>query len=238
MKKLFYLLLALGTLASSCGQSYEITGTSTVSHLDGQKLYLKVSAENELIAIDSCDVVHGRFSFSGRLDSTRLATVYMDERSLLPVVLENGKINIRIDHTQQICSGTPMNDKLTEFLKHYNQIASQRAELVHLHDQAIMNGSDMGEIVKELNQRALQLENDEDKLVTSFITDNFDNTLGPGVFMMMTGHTEYPMLSPWIEDIMSKATDRFKNDPYVKSYYEKAKENEAIMNGTKEMPRK
>ena len=56
--------------------------------------------------------------------------------------------------------------------------------------------------------------------------------------MMMTGHTEYPMLSPWIEDIMSKATDRFKNDPYVKSYYEKAKENEAIMNGTKEMPRK
>jgi len=215
MKKLFYLLLALGTLASSCGQSYEITGTSTVSHLDGQKLYLKVSAENELIA-----------------------TVYMDERSLLPVVLENGKINIRIDHTQQICSGTPMNDKLTEFLKHYNQIASQRAELVHLHDQAIMNGSDMGEIVKELNQRALQLENDEDKLVTGFITDNFDNTLGPGVFMMMTGHTEYPMLSPWIEDIMSKATDRFKNDPYVKSYYEKAKENEAIMNGTKEMPRK
>ena len=31
---------------------------------------------------------------------------------------------------------------------------------------------------------------------------------------------------------MSKATDNFKNDAYVKDYYEKAKQNEAIMNGT------
>ena len=30
---------------------------------------------------------------------------------------------------------------------------------------------------------------------------------------------------------MSKATDKFKNDPYVKDYYKKAQENQAIMNG-------
>jgi hypothetical protein len=36
---------------------------------------------------------------------------------------------------------------------------------------------------------------------------------------------------------MSKATDHFKNDPYVKDYYEKAQENQAIMNGMKEMPK-
>lgn len=34
---------------------------------------------------------------------------------------------------------------------------------------------------------------------------------------------------------MSKATDHFKNDPYVKDYYQKAQENEQIMNGTREM---
>lgn len=33
---------------------------------------------------------------------------------------------------------------------------------------------------------------------------------------------------------MSKATDHFKNDPYVKDYYQKAQENEQIMNGTRE----
>jgi hypothetical protein len=54
---------------------------------------------------------------------------------------------------------------------------------------------------------------------------------------MVTNTTMYPQLTPWIEDIMSKATDHFKNDPYVKDYYEKAQENQAIMNGMKEMPK-
>ena len=62
--------------------------------------------------------------------------------------------------------------------------------------------------------------------------DNFDNVLGPGVFFMITANHRYPELSPWIEDIMSKATEKFKNDPYVRDYYRKAQQNQAIMNGT------
>ena len=31
---------------------------------------------------------------------------------------------------------------------------------------------------------------------------------------------------------MSKATEHFKNDPYVRDYYRKAQQNQAIMNGT------
>lgn len=61
--------------------------------------------------------------------------------------------------------------------------------------------------------------------------ENFDNVLGPGVFFMMTAGNTYPELAPWIEDIMSKATDSFKNDAYVKDYYEKAMQNQQIMNG-------
>ena len=76
----------------------------------------------------------------------------------------------------------------------------------------------------------------EDSLVTTFVTDNFDNVLGPGVFMMVTLGNPYPQLTPWIEDIMSKATTHFKNDAYVKDYYQKAQENEQIMNGMREVP--
>ena len=53
---------------------------------------------------------------------------------------------------------------------------------------------------------------------------------------MMTMGNQYPELTPWIEDIMSKATNQFKNDPYVKDYYQKAQENEQIMNGLKDVP--
>ena len=49
--------------------------------------------------------------------------------------------------------------------------------------------------------------------------------------MMLTSGFRYPILTPQIEDIMSKATDKFKNDPYVKEYYQTACENEAKMQG-------
>ena len=76
---------------------------------------------------------------------------------------------------------------------------------------------------------------DRDLKLTLFIVENFDNILGPGVFMMMTSGYRYPVLTPQIEDIMSKATDKFKNDPYVKDYYQVATENQARQNGLHEV---
>ena len=45
------------------------------------------------------------------------------------------------------------------------------------------------------------------------------------------GSFPYPVLTPQIEDIMSKATAKFKNDPYVKEYYQTANEIQARENG-------
>ena len=125
-------------------------------------------------------------------------------------------------------------DKLFGFFKKYQQLQNQQRELVHKHDQAIMNGSDMNVVTQKLNAEAIQLSEQEDKLITNFVTENFDNVLGAGVFFLVTMGNQYPMLSPWIEDIMSKATDTFKNDPYVKDFYQKAQENQQIMNGTRD----
>ena len=78
---------------------------------------------------------------------------------------------------------------------------------------------------------AASIDQKLDDLVTGFITENFDNVLGPGIFMMMTSSFQYPELTPWIEDIMSKATDNFKNDPYVKEYMEAAQKIQNMQNG-------
>lgn len=235
MNKVLYTFIALLTL-TSCASSFDIQGTSNISTLDGRKLYLKVLANNEFKNMDSCDVVHGKFSFTGTVDTVRMANIFMDDESVMPIVLEAGDITIKIDNTQQVVSGTPLNDKLFQFVKKYNQIKNQQADLVHRHDQAIMNGNDMNVVNAQLNARAESLTQEEDRLVTNFVTDNFDNVLGPGVFFMVTIGNEYPILDPWIEDIMSKATDKFKNDPYVKDYYAKAQENQQIMTGMKDMP--
>lgn len=233
MNKILYAFITLLAM-TSCANSYNIQGTSNVSTLDGRMLYLKILKNNDFKNIDSCDVVHGQFHFDGNLDSVRMANIFMDDEAVLPLVLESGDINVKLDDAQQVVSGTPLNDKLFKFFKKYQQLQNQQMELVHKHDQAIMNGSDMEMVTRKLNEEAIQLADQEDKLVTSFVTENFDNVLGPGVFFMVTMRNQYPMLSPWIEDIMSKATEHFKNDPYVKDYYQKAQENEQIMNGTRD----
>ena len=233
MNKILYALLTL-VAATSCTGSYDIAGTSNVGTLDGRMLYLKILNGTEFKTIDSCDVVHGQFHFNGALDTVRMANIFMDNDAVLPLVLESGTISVKLDDAQQTVSGTPLNEKLFAFFKKYQQLQNQQRELVHRHDQAIMDGKDMEEVTRKLNAEAVTLADKEDKLVTGFITDNFDNPLGAGVFFLVTMGNQYPMLSPWIEDIMSKATETFKSDPYVKDYYAKAQENQEIMNGTRD----
>ena len=89
MNKILYAFLTVMAFAS-CANSYNIQGTSNVSTLDGRMLYLKIVKNNELKSIDSCEVVHGQFHFNGTLDSVRMANIYMDNESVMPVVIESG----------------------------------------------------------------------------------------------------------------------------------------------------
>lgn len=231
MNKILYAFVIIATL-TSCAESYSIQGSSSVSSLDGSKLYLKTIKDQELKNLDSCDVVHGKFRFAGLLDTVKLANLYMDDESLMmPVVVEKGEIEIRIDNTSRIVSGSPMNDKLYEFIKRHDQIGNEMNELSHRQSQMLLDGIDEEIINRQLSAEAARLAQQEDSLVTNFIVENFDNILGPGVFMMMTGSYQYPVLTPQIEDIMSKATKKFKEDPYVKQYYQTAQAIQARQNG-------
>ncbi|MCM1079870.1 MAG: DUF4369 domain-containing protein [Bacteroidales bacterium] len=230
MNKILYTILTVLT-CTSCSKSFEVQGTSNISTLDGQMLYLKAVKNGELKNIDSCEVVHGQFKFSGSMDSVCMATIFMDDESVMPIVLEEGNISIQLNNTKQNCTGTVLNDKLSKFIDSYNRLQSQYSDLSHRENQAIMDGADMNAVYKTLTADAESIAVAQDKLITGFICDNFDNILGPGVFMMITSVYEYPELTPWIEDIMSKATDTFKTDNYVKDYMDAAQRNQNIMNG-------
>ena len=230
MKKVLFLSV-ITALFASCASSYSVEGSSSVSALDGNKLYLKALKNNEFKNIDSCDVVHGEFHFTGLLDTVRMASLYMDDESLMPVVLEKGEIVVKIDPARQLVGGTPMNDSLYKFIDKHNQLTNRMNELSHKQSQMLLEGLDEETIDRQLANEAAKIAQEEDNLVMKFIEANFDNVLGPGVFMMITSQYRYPILTPQIEDIMSKATDKFKNDPYVKDYYQTAQENEKRMTG-------
>ena len=233
MRRIVYALIIACTLVS-CAESYSVQGSSSVSALDGSKLYLKAIKDNELKNIDSCEVVHGQFRFAGLLDTVRMANLFMDDESIMPVVLEKGEIGIKIDNASQTVFGTPLNEKLYEFIDFHNQLDNQMNELSHKQSQMLLDGIEEEVINIQLNNEAAEIARREDSLVTNFIVDNFDNVLGPGIFMMITSGYRYPILTPQIEDIMSKATSKFKNDPYVKDYYQVATENQARQTGLSE----
>ncbi len=227
---LYYIVIAV--CLTACSQ-YNIVGSSDLSDIDGRTLYLKAIDLDSLTTVDSCSVVHGKFKFSGSLDSTRIVTLCIDNMAILPVVLEEGEVRVTLNDQRQESKGTPLNDSLTAFNKRYETLISQFEDLEHIQNQGYMNGENMDSINLILVAKQRRLVMKEDELVTSFISANFDNCLGPYVFQLATSNYRYPVLVPWIEALMTKASQKFKDAPYVKEYMETAKQNQDIMTGVK-----
>ena len=229
LSNLWLALLAITTLASCT--KYNIVGTSDMQDVDGRMLYLRAMTGDIPQGLDSCDVVHGKFTFSGALDSVQVVMLCLDNNAVIPVVLEDGKITVEMNEQRQSCKGTPLNDTLTAFTTRYRQLVQQMEDLEHTQNQAYMNAEDMDQVNARLGAIQQLLLEKEDKLVSGFIADNFDNCLGPYVFLMSTQAYEYPVLTPWIEALMAKATDTFKNNPIIKEYMEAAQHNQDVMTG-------
>ena len=227
MNKILYALVILLAL-TSCTKSYYIHGTSNISSLDGRQLYLKGGSGDSLITLDSCEVVHGNFSFKGTLDSVQVAQIYMDDMNLqFPIVLEEGDIQLKLDNTLLRVSGTPLNEKLNTFWTKFTQLRNQFIEIDHEEGVSIMNGHDEEATNARLIKKALLVYANIDKLFTAFVTNNFDNTLSTWGFLTRVSYdmtpNAYPIwmndylyanavsqLPSWVEFIMAKAPDVFK----------------------------
>ena len=232
----FFTVMSVLMSMTSCVKSYSIDGSSDISGLDSRMMYLKTVKNNELKDLDSTEVVHGKFGFTGTTDSVRMAYLVVSEAYTLPLVLEDGDINVRINKARTEWGGTPLNDRLYRFMKSLDSLNLQLQDLEHEYNIAFMDGEDMNEVIPRLS-RANQLINMSiDTLVTQSIADNFDNILGPGLFMIVTQQQRYPEMSPWVVEIMSKATDAFKNDPYVRQYLDNAKYIQNVQNGLEAPP--
>jgi len=225
-------LMLLPILCNSCATQYNVEGTSTVNQLEGKTLYLKYITDNDdLNTLDSCVVQHGRIHFGGTLDSTKMVNVFMGDQSMMAMVLEAGIISINIGEMQQNVTGTPLNDTLYQFIRAKVKLDDALHDLPRKQSQMVMEGVDENtrDSLLYIEYQTLNAEND--KLVSDFIIKNSDNVLGPGIFRIMTSQNNYPypVLTPQLEEIMFHAKPYFKNHPYVKRYFEAAKQNQERM---------
>ena len=219
------LLLLFPVLLAACAEQYVVDGSTTVHGMEGKMLYLKVYDQKDMKNLDSCFVTHGKFTFSGNMDSTVMANLFLGDQSLMPIVIEQGDIVLKIDELTQVVTGSPLNDTLYNFIQRKTQIDNQLAELPRREGRMVMDGMEHEEVLARLRAEAQRLNFQSDQLVTSFIKKNYTNVLGPGVFMIMTSELAYPILTPQIEELTLGAPSYFLNHPYVKEYLRVAQEN-------------
>lgn len=223
MRKLFFFLMAVFVLAfSSCASQYNIDGNSSLACLDGKKLYLRTKSyanqETRTINVDSCVVIHGRFTFGGSADSITLAEVYMGDEMLMPVVLEGGELLMQVDNYGQTVTGGPLNERLTEFLQRRFRYDNELFELESKARKLLFAGVPMEQVEAQLApQRKVLVQKIED-LEVKFVLDNHNNALGTGYFMQMASQLGFPAMTDQLRRIVDKAPSSFLRNPQVSSY--------------------
>ena len=138
-------------------------------------LYLKVFKDNDMCSIDSARVVHGRFDFRGAMDSVMMASLYMDDQSIMPVVLEEGVVSLKLAEVLQSATGTPLNDTLQNFVTRKTQLDARLEELSHKESRMVMDGMDHEEVLRILGREAAEINEENDRLVTRFISRNYNS---------------------------------------------------------------
>ncbi len=218
-------LLTAALACTSCAEQYNLLGTTNVHELEGKMMYLKVYDTDDLRNMDSCRVLHGKFEFRGTMDTVVMVNLFAEEQSVMPVVLEGGELTVRIDDVAQQMSGSPLNDSLYNFIHRKTQLDNQISELSRKEGRMIMDGMEFDEVVAHLNAEYASLKQMNEALETSFIKRNYNNVLGPGIFMIMTSTYTYPIITPQIEEILTSATPYFMSNDYVKAYTKMARQN-------------
>lgn len=228
-------LLVFSLLLVSCSKKYKIEGNSSVTSLDGKMLYLKSFQGEDWVTVDSAEVVHGLFSMKGAADTVRMVTLYMDNDGIMPLVLENGTVKITISNTELLAEGTPLNDALYEFIEKRNAMELQLGELERKEARMVLDGIKLEDVQVELAQEKEKLMSEMNAYVKDFIIANYENVLGPSVFMMMCSTLPYPIMTSQIEDIIRTAPSVFKEDAFVKDFLSKAKENMKLIEEQKRL---
>ena len=224
-----FALVAL-LFSTSCRSEYLIEGSSSVSRLDGKMLFVKISDGERMINIDSAEVVHGLFRMQGEVDSAFIASLYMDDQSIMPLVVERGNIQIKIDNGRIVASGTPLNEKLYDFVEKKITLDNLAYEMERKGNRMIMDGTSIDVVEQELSKGHEKLSKELDSLVKTFIKDNYENALGPGMFIMMVNGFPYPMMTPLVEELVNEAPESFKSNNLVKKYMDAAKQNTEKLN--------
>lgn len=216
------LLLSAAALLCGCATQYDIAGNSSIAEVDGHMLYLRVAGdgvEQISCSIDSCKVVHGRFRFGGEMDSVVLAQVCLGNELMMPIVLENGSMQVSLDPVGQTVVGGELNKRLYNFLQKRDRLENQLWQAEQECIRALRSGKgNIVELHETLRRRAAKLNRQIEEAETRFVVDNYTNALGPGYYIMLCNQQIFPVMTEQLRRIADEAPDDFFHNPFINNY--------------------
>ena len=156
MKNRFYIAFVSSLVVLtyvSCAEKYVIEGTTSQYFQDGTVAYIKQfeigSRDIDFRAIDSCEVLHGKFDMTGALDSVMMVRLYMGTDNF-PMVLEPGRVTISIADNIVKIEGTELNERLYAFLTQRDSLKIMYDDLPKRESKMYLDGYTQQEIIQEL----------------------------------------------------------------------------------------
>ncbi|MFA6701552.1 MAG: TlpA disulfide reductase family protein [Dysgonamonadaceae bacterium] len=220
MNKLIYLITAMTIVFASCKPTtgYNLKGTITDTVYEGTMVYLQELTDSAIVNVDSAKVIDGAFTFKGNTDSTVVRIVSLDQqvnpqnRYIVPVVLESGKISLAFDSLITV-KGTPLNDKYNSFREgDQRKITTKLDKFMNEFSTLRANG----ELTEEKNQELMiqydLLINQYDSVNYIFTKENIQNPLGEFLFV-----SNGPSFSPEKQrELINLSSESLKAKPFVK----------------------
>ena len=168
-----------------------------------------------LLAFTSCA---SEYKIEGSSSVSRL------DGKMLFVKVPSGDRMLSID-SAEVIHGMFKMEGITDFVGKKTSLDDRAYELERQESRMIMDGKAPDEIQREITREREKLAAEMNALAKEFIQKNYDNVLGPGVFIMLCSNFPYPVMTPLIEEIIEEAPDRFKNNSLVKEYVTVARSN-------------
>lgn len=223
MRILFPWLLSL-LLLGSCAQHYEIAGDSFMEGEGNGMLYLNFTSDGvQHCCIDSCEIIHGQFSLSGDVDSIMMAHLYLGNQQVMPIVLENGRMDVQISKAFKHVKGGQLNERLYSFFKKKNRLEHEFWELERDCMAMLRKGKGVEEVKAYYAKKEKKYSKELEDLETNFIIDNYENVLGTGIFMIICSQYPSPVMTEQISRILHRAPSTFHHNPFVKNYVKRAR---------------
>ena len=188
MNKCLFLLPALVLLLTACGgngNTAPFIGKVTLDGYEGRHVYLEMTDDAQTV-VDSALVKDGRFSFNLNDSTPQVYQLVLKETDddifpiLLPIVSEKGNLYVSMGELVYT-SGTPLNDKLQDFL----------LAVSNLGDRKLENEADLE-----------KYKADYAALLQGFILQNAGNVVGEYIF-----HTYHSKLSEQQKSVIKEKTN-------------------------------